>query len=397
MDLGMAMGGGACGYSCRLLRDPSCRHPVMPVAGHGRKKVLIVAPVPNEDDDARGMLLCGRGGTMLRKLLMTMDISPKDDCWWMAAVRCHPPKGRDPTREESLTCRSLMDRDIKALSPRLVVLLDRPSLASFLNDRIRDMGELARWRGQVWPDRHSSCWTSCLQHPDDVEDDPMRRMIFKKDLKRAISQLDVPFPTLTAEEPKVSISTTTKEILAWMKMANRSRLLAFDYETTGRKPQAEGHRIVCASFSTDGESAYAFPISDREVNKEWVRMLWNKEIKKIAHNMKFEETWSRVRLGVKVRGWLWDSMLAAHVLDNRRHSTDLKFQSLINFGVYDYSSAVEPYLTRPLNREQESKGANAINKVEACPLDKLLTYCGMDSMLEFRLAQVQMKKMGWKT
>jgi len=287
-----------------------------------------------------------------------------------------------------------MDRDIRSLSPKMVVLLDRLSVASFLDGKVRDVGELARWRGQTWPDREANCWISCLQHPDDAEADPMHGMIFKKDVARVIAQSRQPFPVLTPEEPKVRISTTTKEILSWMEMANAARLLAFDYETTGRKPQREGHRVVCASFSIDGESAYAFPLTDRDVRKEWVRMLWNKRIKKIAHNMKFEEMWSRVRLGAKVRGWHWDTMLAAHVLDNRRHSTGLKFQALINFGVYDYNQAVEPYLEGLKSREEAGHGANAFNRIDSCPLDKLMTYCGMDAMLEYRLAMVQMEKMG---
>ncbi len=41
--------------------------------------------------------------------------------------------------------------------------------------------------------------------------------------------------------------------------------------------------------------------------------------------MKYEDTWSREKLKQQGKGWLWDSMIAAHILDNRPGVTGLKF------------------------------------------------------------------------
>jgi hypothetical protein len=103
--------------------------------------------------------------------------------------------------------------------------------------------------------------------------------------------------------------------------------------------------------------------------------------------MKFEEVWSTIRMKQSVDGWYWDSMQAAHILDNRPGITGLKFQTYVNFGIIDYSSSIEPYLS--------GDGSNGFNRTQEILEDiqkrnDLLLYCGLDSIYEFRLAMKQM-------
>jgi hypothetical protein len=108
--------------------------------------------------------------------------------------------------------------------------------------------------------------------------------------------------------------------------------------------------------------------------------------------MKFEDTWAAWRLGVHVGGWAWDTMLAAHVLDNRPGISGLKFQAYVRYGIGGYNTEVKPYLESP------GKNGNAHNRIEeliktATGRQRLLVYCGMDALLERRLALDQMKEM----
>ena len=82
-------------------------------------------------------------------------------------------------------------------------------------------------------------------------------------------------------------------------------MIAFDYETTGIKPHAKGHRIVCVSVADNENHVYVFmmPKTKRE-RQPFIDLLKNKRINKIAHNIKFEDTWSIVRLqNTKVARW----------------------------------------------------------------------------------------------
>ncbi len=119
------------------------------------------------------------------------------------------------------------------------------------------------------------------------------------------------------------------------------------------------------------------------------KILKDPQIKKIASNLKFEESWDRFKLMIKCIGWIFDTMLAAHVLDNRRGITSLKFQAYIRYGLADYDSHLTSFI-----ESDEEEGANTFNTIHKADLDDVLSYCGVDSMLEFRLAMDQMKEMG---
>jgi len=111
---------------------------------------------------------------------------------------------------------------------------------------------------------------------------------------------------------------------------------------------------------------------------------WTHASPKIGQNIKYEDNWCHELLG-PVDGWMWDTMLASHVLDNRAGITGLKFQAYVNFGILDYSSHIEPFLRAP--------GSNDLNCVEEAPRRDLLLYNGVDSMVTYRLAMKQMAAM----
>jgi hypothetical protein len=109
----------------------------------------------------------------------------------------------------------------------------------------------------------------------------------------------------------------------------------------------------------------------------------------MAHNMKYEDTVTKILAGYNVKPWSWDSMQAAHILDNRPGISGLKFQTYVNFGVSGYDDEVSSYLS-----SDDTKDNNAINRVReliAKPggWDMLLKYCALDSYYEYKLAVKQ--------
>ena len=159
-------------------------------------------------------------------------------------------------------------------------------------------------------------------------------------------------------------------------------------------PRRDQHKIICVSVAT-AESTYAFMLPESPTALEQLRrVLGSARIGKAAHNMGFEDTWTNVRLGTKVRRWCWDSKLAAHTLDNRRGVTGLKFQTYVHFGVAGYDDDVSLYL-------KSKGGGNGVNKIEEFVSsgrgDELLEYCGLDSHFGRKLAALQMDKIGVRT
>jgi uracil-DNA glycosylase family 4 len=87
-----------------------------------------------------------------------------------------------------------------------------------------------------------------------------------------------------------------------------------------------------------------------------------------TRNSKFEETWGSVFFNER-HGWHFDTMMCAHILDNRSSSTGLKFQTFVNYGVRSYDKDIAPLL-KSVDGE--------FNRIEKAPLNDLLVYNGLD-------------------
>jgi len=165
---------------------------------------------------------------------------------------------------------------------------------------------------------------------------------------------------------------------------------AFDFETTGLKPHAEGHKIVSCAIADTEDHAYVFMMPQKRSQRlPLVELLGNPKIGKVIANMKFEITWAEVILKCKVENIIWDTMLMTHVMDNRQGITGLKFMTYVTLGVIDYSSEIEPYL-----KGVEEKNANSLNRVlelvsTESGKSQLLKYNALDAINEYRLWKYQ--------
>jgi len=219
-------------------------------------------------------------------------------------------------------------------------------------------------------------------------------LIWTQDLERAFSKLDEPLPNYRDEKECVVVSFDIEYVLRTI-LKDKPRFLAFDIEATGLKPyNKENHRIVTISFCYEEGRSYAIPFPTEEKQLRLLRrVLEHPDIGKIAANMKYEDNWLNFLHNIEVGPWVFDTMQAAHVLDNRPGITGLKFQAYVRFGTPDYDSEVEPYLKSPdsntPNRVMELVGDETLFK-------KLLLYNGIDSLVTYRLAMLQMKELGFE-
>lgn len=380
-----------CGI-CKLHKG--CRTPKMKPAGQGLKKILIIAEAPGEKEDSRGEQLIGKSGQRLRKILRKLGIDLDQDCRKINAVNCRPPDNRTPKNREIECCRPNLIKEIEKFQPKIIMPLGGIAIRSLLGHRWhRDLGGINKWRGWKIPDRELKSWICPTFHPAyvDIESNknPACELIFEKDTKSAIDCLREDFPTFKDESKQVEILTETPEVNQYLQhlLDNPPTMFAFDYETTGLKPQHSQHNIVTCAISTDPDKAVAFNLKNR--SKPLLKQILSADhIKKIAANMKFEDLWTRTKLRTQIKGWLWDTMLAAHCLDNRPGITSLKFQAYVHYGLIDYDSHIEEYL------KSKEKHGNAFNRIYEADRNELLIYNGIDALLEHRLARKQMLHFG---
>lgn len=373
--------------SCGLYK--LCKSPKMKPVGEFKKKIMIIGDAPNEADDKAGMPWQGKDGRLLQQACRKLKVDIFRDCISMNATSCRP-MGQDkgisiPSNYEIECCRRFVIQAINEYKPALILLLGQAAAFSVIGHRWkRNFGKIDKWRGWTIPDTDFNTWICPTYAPNLIDRVKAIELetIWTQDLQRAFSLVNTPLPEY--KKPEI----VTIEDLSILKDIPNVHV-AIDYETTGIKPHAEGHRIVCASVAISPDFAYVFMMPQSKKERQPFIDLLASDRPKIAANMKFEEHWSVVKLRQSVNNWQWDTMLTAHLLDNRPDISGLKFQAYVNFGVVDYSSEIDPWL------HSDNTSGNAMNKILQLIESKqgkqnLLHYCGLDAIYEYRLAMKQM-------
>ena len=377
--------------ACKLYRY--VKSPRMKPFGNFKKGILNIGEAPGEVEDVRGKQWQGKVGRLLQRTYKEFGIDLFEDCLNINSVNCRPmdkkENNRSPTDYEIACCRSQVWKVIEEKKPKVIIALGNAAIVSLIGHRWKkNLGGITKWSGWMIPDMDVHSWICPTFHPSYIErlGTDEAYTIWKQDLSRAFSMLGESFPEYKVAEKCIHIIDNPSDLPEF------PALVAFDYETTGIKPHAKGHRIVCASIAYNENEAYSFMMPSSPAGKrKFIEMLIHPNIKKIAHNIKFEDTWSAVRLRKTVQGWFWDSMLASHILDNRPGINSLKFQTYVHQGIVDYDSEISSYL-----KGVDPKNANSHNRImelvkKPGGKKKLLTYCAFDSLYTYRLAMQQQR------
>lgn len=373
--------------SCGLHKG--ARSPKMQPVGKFKKGIMVIGEFPSKVDDRRNSPFQDKAGQLLANELSKHGVDLFEDCLCVNAVNCY---SYDLPKNNNLDCcRSvIVSKALIEYEPKLIILLGSMAVQSFLGHRWqKNLGTIDKWRGWAIPDQDHKAWVLPTYNPKLVIDaDKQIQTIWKKDLSKIPELLKTPYTRF--KEPEIEYI----DDLSILEHLTPS-LIAFDYETTGLKPHAKGHRIVCAAVAVSEDKVYTFLMPPTKKERQpFIAWLEDHTIGKMAHNMKFEDAWTRVRLRTEIQNWEWDSMQAAHILDNRQEITSLKFQAYVHFGIIDYASDVSPYINSSDNY------GNSFNKIEEMLTTpngekQLLRYCALDSILEYRLAMKQIKEIDY--
>lgn len=376
--------------ACGLYKG--CKHPQMDPYGQNQRNIMVIGEAPGQTEDTLGKPFVGKTGKLLQKVFHDNGIDLFRDCIVLNAVNCHPKENDTPTKMQIDCCREIKVRAaLEEYTPKAVVLVGGSAVESFLGDRWkRDLHGINTWRGFQIPDQTFRTWVFPIWHPSFVERRERARevmTIWNQDIRNISDHYDDAFPIF--KQPRIIYLEDDLSPLD----AIEAGVVSLDWETTGLKPHAPGHRIVSGSVSPDADTAYAFLIPNTQrKRKPLIRLLENNLISKIGHNLKFEQAWSLVRLGVEIKNMAFDSMLAAHLLDNRPNISSLAFQAYLYLGIMEYNDEVEAYL-----KSTDPKDGNSMNRILELVdhPDDLLKYNALDTVVQYRIAQKQMDLIGY--
>lgn len=370
-------------HRCQLYKKSAS--PKMSPSGSGERRILFIGDAPGKDDDRVGEPFVGKSGEYLRKVVKGLGCD-LEDCRVTNSIICRPPDNKMDERYLS-ACAPSLGKLLRDEAFDVIITLGEWALQQVIPKAYaRHGGGMGKWRGWAIPLVEFGSWLCPVHHPSYVlgEDDPIPAHTFRSDLGRALSLEQSRPKTYRLDELKSKVELVKAPRKRFIDLARKSGLLAFDYETTGLKPDAQNQRIVSCSFCFEGEDTWACKITDEELPL-LAEVLFSKKLKKIASNLKFEERWTIAKLGRGVAAWHWDTMLAAHILDNRPGITSVKFQSFVRLGVGGWEEGVKDYL--------KAENSNALNQIDRIPIKELLIYNGLDSLLEFMVMKEQKVEM----
>jgi len=356
-------------YTCGLYRYTD--YPKLDPQGKFKKKIMVILGSPMEPNQYKS--------SFLQHSLKSNGIDLLKDCIIVNAINCIPKEL--PKSHELNCCRNVKVLPaIKKYEPKLILLFGTEAVVSIIGHRWKkDLGSINKWRGWQIPDKDFNAWVCPMYGPEFVrkKHNPVLTVIWKKDLKKAISVLDKPFPDFG----ELKIHYIEAKDLPEVKKGT----VAIDYETTGLKPHLPSHKIVCTSVAVSVNEVYVFLMPKKKKHlRSYLNILINPKVKKLAHHLKFEDNWTVLKLKTQIVNWFRDAMLGIHIHDNRAGITSLKFLTYVYLGIVDYDSDISPYL------KSSEKGGNSHNKILELLKTKettklLLKYNALDSIYEYQI------------
>ncbi len=372
-----------CG-GCGLYKG--CESPKMPVTGRGRGKVLVVAEAPGAVEDRRGEQLVGDSGQLFRDELELLGWDLDEDCWKTNSIICRPPVNEIKDKY-IIACRPNLNKTIEELKPDVILLLGESAVKSLISQEwTESIGKIGRWVGWQIPSHKWNAWLCPTWHPAYLlrrEKDEILRLWFRNHLKAALGLEGKPWEKVPDWENEIGIFWEPDETAGMIEcLSGIDEPVSFDYETDRLKPDHRDSKIVCCAVSSGVNTiTYKWEGEAKKATGELLRS----KTPKYGWNIKFENKWTKKEFGHGVRNWVWDGMIASHVLDNRPGITSAKFQAYVQLGQPTYDDVISPYL--------KAKGGNDKNRIDEVGDNELLKYCGMDALLEWKLAEKQMEMM----
>lgn len=378
-----------------------CISPKMQPTGKYSRKILFIAEAPGREEDIRGTQLVGESGKLLRKELEKLNID-LENCLKTNAIICRPPKNKTPTVSQINKCRKNIFETIKKYKPHIIVLLGSIAHKSLLGKKLTGKingTEYSDWIGSIIPDQELNTWILPIYHPSfllrqgaEQNKCPVLLKKWRRQLKNILRYEDKSVPDYYADQNKIKIIKNEKEACNFLDflLSHTFKIpFAFDYETTGIKPQRKMQKIISVSFS-DGDYSVAFPVFNSVTFlKKLKEVFTHKYIYFIAHNLKYEHLWTLNKLNISIKNWCWDTKLAEHCIQNKKKNTGLKFLVYQHFGILGYDEKIDEYL----KSSEKNKGANGINHIEKANINDVLYYNALDSLYTYWLYEIQRKKL----
>jgi DNA polymerase len=171
---------------CPLSRQ-GARNPVFS-RGTPNGPVMIIGEGPGADEDLQGKPFVGRAGKLLDQMLAAAGLSER--VFITNTVFWRPPGNRNPTPDEQATCAPFLEKAIRLVSPKLLLLSGGVSAKSLLKRQDGILSLRGNWFDWTSEDGQLVIPALPTLHPAFLLRQPAAKAQAWKDLLTLLSRLD---------------------------------------------------------------------------------------------------------------------------------------------------------------------------------------------------------------
>jgi DNA polymerase len=148
--------------------------------GNPKSKIMLVGEAPGSNEDQEGLPFVGRAGSLLDKMLASINLDRKN-VYISNIINYRPPDNRRPTDEEIKRYLPFITKHIEIINPKILVLLGSTAMNALIGNEI----VISKMRGKWIEKKFGNCKTSVIItfHPAFLMRQPAQKKMAWIDLK----------------------------------------------------------------------------------------------------------------------------------------------------------------------------------------------------------------------
>ncbi len=160
----------------------------VPGEGSENARLMFIGEAPGREEDLQGRPFVGNAGKLLTETINKILGLKRDQVFITNILKCRPPNNRDPLPEEIDACGDYLLRQIKVLSPEVIVCLGRHSASLMFDLYDISFPGITKVRGKVFEVSNDKDIKKrkimAVYHPAAILYRPQLREIFEKDFRK---------------------------------------------------------------------------------------------------------------------------------------------------------------------------------------------------------------------
>ena len=148
--------------------------------GNPKSKIMLIGEAPGSNEDQEGLPFVGRAGTLLDKMLASINLDRKN-VYISNIINYRPPKNRRPTDEEMSRYLPFVKKHVEIIAPKILVLLGSTAMNALIGNDVVISKVRGKWIEKEFGQHRTSVIVTF--HPAFLMRQPTQKKLAWVDLK----------------------------------------------------------------------------------------------------------------------------------------------------------------------------------------------------------------------